>query len=262
MVADWDPGQYERFKTERAQPFWDLFSLVRTDPPLTLCVDLGCGTGELTSEAATRWNCESMVGVDNSASMLGEARQYESSTVRFEHGDIGGWTGSQDHDLVFSNAALHWVPDHPAVLERWVAALAPKGQLAVQMPANSDHHSHLASVAVAHTEPFVSAMGGEPPADPVEVNVLRPEHYAQLLFELGFEEQHVRMQVYPHVLPSSAAVVEWTKGSSLTRFFKVLPPELHEPFVDAYRTELLRRIGDAEPYLFTFKRILIWGRLP
>ena len=102
-------------------------------------------------------------------------------------------------------------------------------------------------------------MGGEPPADPVAVNVLRPEQYAELLFELGLAEQHVRLQVYPHVLPTSAHVVEWTKGTSLTRFFARLPDELHEPFVEAYRKELLSRIGEAEPYLFAFKRILDVG---
>jgi trans-aconitate 2-methyltransferase len=116
-------------------------------------------------------------------------------------------------------------------------------------------------VAVAYTEPFVSAMGGEPPPDPVAVNVLRPEQYAELLFELGLAEQHVRLQVYPHVLPTSEHVVEWTKGTSLTRFFARLPDELHEPFVEAYCKELLSRIGNRQPYLFAFKRILIWGRL-
>jgi trans-aconitate 2-methyltransferase len=163
---------------------------------------------------------------------------------------------------VFSNAALHWVPDHPAVLARWVAALGGRGQLAAQVPANADHSSHLASVAVAHTEPFLSAMDGAPPPDPVAVNVLPPERYAELLFELGMVEQHVRLQVYPHVLASAADVVEWTKGTSLTRFFARLPDELHEPFVDAYREELLRRIGDVSPYLFAFKRILMWARRP
>jgi trans-aconitate 2-methyltransferase len=104
-------------------------------------------------------------------------------------------------------------------------------------------------------------MGGEPPPDPVAVNVLRPEQYAERLFELGLAEQDVRLQVYPHVLPTSAHVVEWTKGTSLTRFFARLPDELHEPFVEAYRNELLSRIGAAEPYFFAFKRILMWARL-
>lgn len=262
MAADWNPVQYERFKAQRAQPFWDLVDLVRTDGPgFGRCVDLGCGTGELTATLAERLRCAEMVGVDSSPSMLAAAPPHASPTVRFEQGDIAGWTAPGDHDLVLSNAALHWVPDHARVLARWVAALAPGGQLAVQVPANPDHPSHLSSVEVAHTEPFLSAMGGQPPPDPVAVNVLQPQHYAELLFELGLAEQHVRLQVYPHVLPTSAHVVEWTKGTSLTRFFACLPDELHEPFVDAYRTELLSRIGEIEPYFFAFKRILMWGRL-
>jgi trans-aconitate 2-methyltransferase len=261
-TADWDPIQYERFKDQRAQPFWDLVDLVHTDESRSLgrCVDLGCGTGELTAGAATRWGCAEMTGVDNSPSMLAAAAAFASPSVRFEHGEIGSWSGSGEYDLVFSNAALHWVPDHAAVLARWTAALGAGGQLAVQVPANADHASHLASVAVAHTEPFLSAMGGDPPPDPVAVNVLRPEQYSELLFALGFEQQHVRLQVYPHVMPSSGHVVEWTKGTSLTRFFAALPDELHEPFVDAYRDELLGRIGEVSPYLFAFKRILMWAR--
>lgn len=262
MAADWDPVQYERFKEQRAQPFWDLVDLVRTgEAGFSRGVDLGCGTGELTAAAAERLHCAEMVGLDTSASMLAAARAHTTASVRFEEGDIAGWNAPGDHDLVLSNAALHWVPDHAGVLAQWVAALAPGGQLAVQLPANPDHPSHQSSVAVAHTEPFLSAMGGDPPPDPVAVNVLGPEQYAELLFELGLTEQHVRLQVYPHVLPSSQHVVEWTKGTSLTRFFARLPDELHEPFVDAYRTELVSRIGESEPYFFAFKRILMWGRL-
>ncbi len=162
---------------------------------------------------------------------------------------------------MLANASLQWVADHPVVLERWMAALRPGGQIAVQVPANGDHHSHLASAHVATLEPFASAFDGEPPIDPVAANVLAPEEYSVLLYELGVAEPTVRLEVYPHVLPSSASVVEWTKGTSLTRFFKRLPDELHEPFVDAYRRELLKRIGDHQPYLFAFKRILIHGQL-
>ena len=91
--------------------------------------------------------------------------------------------------------------------------------------------------------------------------MLPPERYAELLHGLGVTDPQVRLQVYPHVLGSTCDVVEWTKGTSLTRFFSVLPAELHEPFLDAYRAELLARVGDRAPYLYTFKRILMWGRV-
>ena len=81
-----------------------------------------------------------------------------------------------------------------------------------------------------------------------------------MLDQLGAVAQHVRMQVYPHHLASSASVVEWVKGTTLTRFAKVLPDELYARFLDAYRERLLDTIGDSEPYFYPFKRILMWAR--
>jgi trans-aconitate 2-methyltransferase len=257
--VDWDPAQYERFAAERAQPFWDLVDLIHRGA-IERAVDLGCGTGALTVSAAERLGIGHMTGIDNSPAMLEVAESRGRVEVEFQYGDISRWTSDGDHDLVLANAALQWVPDHRAVLERWVAALAPEGQIAVQVPANHDHPSHVASADVASREPFISALGGTPPPDPVAANVLAPAEYAELLYELGIAEPHVRLQVYPHVFGSSADVVEWTRGTSLTRFFKRLPVELHEPFIEAYRDELLDRIGRHQPYFYAFKRILMWGR--
>ncbi len=259
MTVDWDPAQYERFAEERAQPFWDLVDLIHRGA-IERAVDLGCGAGSLTASAAERLGIGHMTGIDNSPAMLQAAAEHGRVEVDFVYGDISRWTSDADHDLILANAALQWVPDHAAVLERWVAALAPEGQIAIQVPANHDHPSHLASAHVATTEPFASALGGDPPADPVALNVLSPEGYAVLLHELGITEPHVRLQVYPHVFASSADVVEWTRGTSLIRFFRRLPSELHEPFVDAYREELLARVGHRAPYFYAFKRILMWGR--
>jgi trans-aconitate 2-methyltransferase len=112
---------------------------------------------------------------------------------------------------------------------------------------------------VAASEPYLAAVGGAPPPDPVASNVLAPEQYAILLDHLGAGRQHVRLQVYPHVLASSAEIVEWVKGTSLTRIFNALPAELHEPFVDEYRDRLLAAVGDRAPYFYPFKRILFWA---
>jgi trans-aconitate 2-methyltransferase len=264
MSDAWQPEQYRRFADERAQPFWDLLELVERCH-IARAVDLGCGSGELTEAAADRLAVEDMTGIDASPSMLERARTRSRPGLRFVDGDIGSWPAGGGHDpinLVLANAALHWVPDHVGVLTRWWAAIAPGGQLAVQMPANADHHSHRVATEVAASEPFLAALGGTPPPDPVAANVLPPEQYAILLDHLGAARQHVRLQVYPHVLASSAEVVEWVKGTTLTRFFTALPAELHEPFVAEYRRRLLAAIGDHEPYFYPFKRILFWASKP
>lgn len=260
----WSPGQYSQFAAERSQPFWDLVDLV--DPAvggLGRCADLGCGDGALTLAVTERLGIEEMVGIDSSDAMLARARELVGPTddrLRFARGDVAQWTARGDHDLVLANASLQWVPNHADVLARWWTGLASRGQLAVQVPANADHPTHVVATQVAATEPFVSAMNGLPPPDPVAANVLDPSAYATLLDKLGAVAQHVRLQVYPHRLASSASAVDWVKGTTLTRFARVMSPEMYDAFMIAYHDRLLDTIGDHSPYFYPFKRILMWAR--
>ncbi|HZP27315.1 MAG TPA: methyltransferase domain-containing protein [Acidimicrobiia bacterium] len=251
----WNPVQYRKFATERSRPFADLLALVRPVPG-GAAVDLGCGTGELTARLHLHLGAATTVGIDSSEAMLATARALEGGGLRFEPGDIGAFAPVAAYDVVFSNAALHWVPDHPRLLRRQRDALRPGGQLAVQVPANFDHPSHALAFEVADEAPFRDLL------EPGEATpVLAPERYATLLDELGFAEQHVRLQVYGHHLGSTADVVEWTKGTTLTRFERAFPPELYERYLDRYRRRLLDVLGDRSPYFYTFKRLLFWGKL-
>jgi trans-aconitate 2-methyltransferase len=261
--ADWNPTQYHRFADERSRPFVDLLDLVQPGPSVHRAVDLGCGSGELTAMAVDRLGLTDTLGVDNSPAMLAAAADHARPGLRFEHGDIAGWTSSGDHHLVLANASLQWVPHHAAVLARWTAALAPGGQIAVQVPSNAHQPSHVVAREVAALPRFAAAFGpGGPPVDPVERNVLAPEDYARLLYDLGFVHQHVRLQVYPHLLGESRDVVEWVRGTSLTRFQKVLPADVFADFLAEYEARLLDRIGVHSPYFFPFRRVLFWARLP
>lgn len=247
----WSPTRYERFAAERRQPFDDLLRLVRPAPGGG-AVDLGCGSGELTVELHRHLGTAGTVGVDSSPAML--ERAPVEPGVRFELGDLSAFVPDEPLDVVFANAALQWVGDHERLLARLRDQLAPGGQLAVQVPANHDHPSHTVSAAVA------AGMLADPPPDPVAANVLPPERYAELLHDLGFVAQHVRLQVYGHVLASTAEVVEWTKGTSLTRFERVMTGEQYGTLVDRYRDGLIEVLGDRRPFFFAFKRILLWAR--
>ena len=251
MSDTWDPTQYRRFEAERDEPFHDLLSLVAAVPGGAV-VDLGCGDGRLTALAHRLLGAGATLGIDSSPAMLAAAPSDDG--LSFELGDIGAWTAPASYDVVLANAALHWVPDHPAVLARWVAALRPGGQLAVQVPANVDHPSHAVVAEVA------DGVGLAIEPDPVAVNVLSPEEYAAVLDELGAVEQHVRLQVFVHHLPASADVVEWVKGTTLTRVKRATDAEGYERFLAAYRARLLAEIGDRAPYTYLFKRILFRAR--
>lgn len=261
MSDAWNPDQYHRFRDQRSAPFYDLLALVEPIPGRR-AVDLGCGSGELTAVLAEQIGADDVVGIDTSAAMLAEARSHEREGLRFVEADIATWGDPADPvDLVFANAALQWVPGHAGVLRRWTEAIVPGGQLAVQVPTNADHPVHQVAAAVAAEEPFRSAFpNGTPPPDPVGANVLEPEEYATLLHELGYRDQHVRLQVYGMELASTDDVVEWAKGTNLTRFQKELPADAYDEFLDVYRDRLRAELGDRQPYFYAFKRILLRAR--
>jgi trans-aconitate 2-methyltransferase len=243
----WNPEQYERFKDERRQPFKDLLALVEHRPRMRLA-DLGCGTGELTRELHDHLSAEETLGIDNSETMLLKSGAFGNEMLRFEKGDIEAFVTDRPFDLVFSNAALHWVPEHETLLARLSSFLTPHGQIAIQMPANDDHPSHAVAAEVA------SSLGAEPRRD----FLLRPERYASILHRLGFKRQNVRLQVYGHELPSSMDVVEWVRGALLTDYESRLGAR-YPQFLETYTKLLLNRIGDATPYFYTYKRLLMWA---
>lgn len=256
MTQDaWNPKQYERFRDERRQPFFDLMALVQPQAGMRV-VDLGCGTGELTRLLHLHLQARETLGIDRSEAMLAKSGAYAGGTLLFENGDIATFAASGSYDLIFANAALQWVPAHDELLSRLTTALAAGGQLAVQVPANHDHPSHLVAAEVAGEAPFREALGGHVRLAPV----LAPEQYAELLDRLGYREQHVRLQVYGHHLESRDDVVEWVKGTLLTDYQSRLPADLYEHFLARYRERLRARLADTHPYFYPFKRILFWGR--
>lgn len=244
----WNPAQYERFRNERRQPFVDLLALIerRTDMRV---LDLGCGTGELTRDLHEELGARETLGMDSSAEMLRKSDSLRSGSLAFTRGEIETFHPDGAWDLVFSNAALHWVADHERVLARLAGFLSSEGQIAIQMPANDEHASHLTAAAVARR------FGIEPRHDPV----LAPERYAILLHELDFERQIVRVQIYGHELAAARDVVEWVKGSLLTEYEKRLSASDYMRFLQEYERDLIEEIGESRPYFYTYKRIFIWA---
>ena len=251
----WNPAQYDKFRREREQPFFDLLDLIKPAAGLRV-VDLGCGTGALTAQLHDRLQARDTVGIDRSPRMLDDAlRRDKPAGLRFEVGAIEAFDGVGAYDVIVSNAAFHWVDDHASLLPRLFAALAPRGQLAFQVPAMHDHPSHTIAEALTTAEPFRDAFGGWHRPQPV----LTPDEYARMLYRAGFRQQHVRLAVYPHVLDGPEAVIEWMRGTLLTDYERRLPPDLFPSFLEAYRARLLARLDQTRPFFFPFDRILCWG---
>jgi trans-aconitate 2-methyltransferase len=257
----WNPTQYEKFEREREQPYFDLLALIR--PPAVpsaqmRVVDLGCGTGKLTRVLHSRLQAGETIGIDQSGRML-ESRGNNNppAGLRFEVGTIESFPGNLGtFDLILSNAAYHWVPDHETLLGRLTGALRPGGQLAFQVPYSHRDLFAVVAAELAATEPFGTAFGGWKRLEPV----LEPEAYARLLYRLGFSDPIVRLIVYPHILAGPEEVVEWSLGTLLTEYTRRLSGDMATQFIAEYRTRLLERLEPARPFFFPFKRVLCWGQ--
>jgi trans-aconitate 2-methyltransferase len=250
----WNPERYHQFQKERSAPFDDLLQLVQRREGLRV-IDLGCGTGELTRRLADALPGSDVRGRDSSPEMLAKAEQQARPGVRFELGTIetvsGGW------DVIFSNAALHWVDDHQALIPRLFSLLRPGGQLVVQLPSNYGHPTHTLITETIREEPFAQALGGWERTIPV----LSIEAYAELLYAQGGEDITVFEKIYPHVLQDADALADWTSGTALVPYFERMSEETRQRFQERYRQKLRERFPTT-PVFYGFRRTLFAATRP
>ncbi len=249
-MTDWNPFLYARFEDERTRPAIELLNRV-TLPTAREVVDLGCGPGNSTELLVRRFPGAHIVGTDTSMAMLKSARK-RLPELTFELSDIATWSAAPPVDLIYANASLQWVPDHAGLMPRLLAALAPEGALAVQMPDNLDQPSHVLMRETA-AEPRFAAQIGD--ADKLRARILDAKAYYDLMVALA--DVDVWRTTYYHPMDNAGAIVEWLRASGLKPFLDPLSSELQREFLAAYE----RRIEVAYPAQSNGKRLLAFPRL-
>lgn len=248
----WDPNVYLAFADHRGRPFHELLSRVAAERPRRV-VDLGCGPGNLTRYLARRWPGAVIEAVDSSPEMVAAARERGiDATV----GDVRTWKPRPDTDVVLSNAALHWVPEHSELLVRWIGELAAGTWIGIQIPGNFETPSHAVVRALARREPYAKVMRDIPFR--VGAVVHSPAHYADLLMDAGCKVD-VWETTYLHQLTGENPVLEWITGTALVPVRERLSDEVWEQF----RQELVPLLNDAYPArpdgttIFPFRRLFM-----
>jgi trans-aconitate 2-methyltransferase len=253
----WDPAQYLKFAGPRLRPALDLLQRIDKEGPATV-YDLGAGAGNVTRLIAARWPDARVVGVDSSTEMLARAA-VENPAIEWQEADLARWRPQRPADVIYSNAALHWLGDHARLLPGLVAALAPKGVLAVQMPRNFAAPSHTAITAAALAGPWRRAL--EPLLRPAPVAA--PEFYYDLLAP-RVAALDIWETEYLQVLDGANPVKEWTKGTWLAPLLAVLD----EPERSRFEADYAARVAAAYPprgdgkTLFPFRRLFIVAVAP
>jgi trans-aconitate 2-methyltransferase len=252
IIMTWDPAQYLAYGDHRLRPALDLIQRVPLDR-IARIVDLGCGAGNVTRALRRRWPAAAVMGVDSSGVMLERARATDPD-VDWRLADLRGWAPEAPVDLLFSNAALHWLDDHATLFPELIAMVAPGGALAVQMPRNFSEPSHTSIYETARDARWRDRLERLIRPEPTRP----PEYYRDLLAPYA-RSLDIWETVYLQALEGDNPVAEFVKGSWLPPFLDALDDAERPAFEAAYR----RRVQAAYPprsdgkTLFPFRRLFI-----
>jgi trans-aconitate methyltransferase len=157
-------------------------------------LDLGCGDGKLTALLAARVPRGTVTGIDSSTDMLALAqRHWAGGNLSFRPMDMQVLGFEAAFDVVYSNSAVHWAADHPAILAGVHRALRPGGRLLMQAP------------GAGNCAGFVAA------AD----SVRREERWREYFRDFRFPWCFVTADEYRQWLPAAGLVVDYLKPMNL-----------------------------------------------
>lgn len=221
-MSDWNSKQYTKFEKERTQPSVDLISRFDISPKTVL--DIGCGPGNSTNRLYERFPSAEIIGIDSSENMLETARE-SYPQLKFEKCFVpDGLEKFGKFDLIFSNACLHWIPNHGELLPKLVERLNDGGVLAVQMPLvqTAMFYKMLNSLVFDGRWKKLRAIQN--------FHNLMPNETYDILAQCS---KSVTMweTVYYHIVPSHLSVIEWYKGSGLRPYLEMLGDDEREAFV-------------------------------
>lgn len=255
-MTEWDAERYHRLSDP--QVAWGQRVLDRLAPsPGETILDIGCGTGRLTAQLAAAAADGEVVGLDRSAAMLAQARDWlarQAPRVRLVRGDAAALPFAETFDAIFSAATLHWVRDHPAAFRSIFRALLPGGRLVAQCGGGPNlarllerTHNLMAS------EPFASYFGawGDPWYFADEPSTIRE------LQQAGFDDIDVSLESAPVTLRDADAFSDFIACVCVRHHIDRLPPARRAQFIGALADAAAI---DDPPYTLDYWRLNIAAR--
>jgi trans-aconitate 2-methyltransferase len=248
----WDPKVYLKFDAERTRPAAELLARIDALEPRRV-IDLGCGPGNSTALLAARWPEAALEGVDNSADMLTKAEK-SGLRARWINADIAGWSAATPYDVIYSNAAFHWVPDHEALLSRLVSCLTNGGTLAFQVPRQFDAPCHAILVELAGEPRWRDRLKGARE----NFTIHSAEDY-YLMLDADTARLDIWETIYLQALDGDDAVFHWMSGTGARPYIQALHGENQTGFIAEYK----HRLAAAYPMhasgktLFPFRRLFV-----
>lgn len=236
----WNPEDYARHS--RGQEQWARELIAQLDlRPDDRVLDIGCGDGRNTAAIAAAVPSGRVVGTDLSADFIAYAQQHyppqQHPNLRFRQCDMRALDHGAEFDVVFSNAALHWVRDHRPVLAGISCALVQGGRCLLQMGGGNNAAEVIGAIeALAATKRwskffagFVSTYGFH-----------QPDDYRRWLLDAGLTPVDVRLIEKDMAHADRAAFVGWLR-TAWHPYTSQVPGEERDEFIVTVADEFLRQ---------------------
>jgi len=251
----WDPNLYLKYANERARPAADLIAQIHLEAPRKI-VDLGCGPGNSTEQLQARWPQAAVTGVDNSPEMLAQAKARHADW-HWVLGDIESWQPEAEVDLIFSNAAFHWVPGHATLFRSLISRVVPGGAMAAQMPNNfhSAAHAVIQEVAANGDPRWNKAMASAP-----GTFTIQPAGFYYDVLRKHARRVDIWETEYQHVMDGPKAIFDWIRSTGMRPYLDRLADDEQRQLFEEMCLEGFQEAyppNDQGKSLFPFRRMFI-----
>lgn len=226
---EWNAKTYTKYLEERTQPSIDLINRININPKTIL--DIGCGPGNSTFQLHKKFEQAIILGIDSSNDMLKNASS-NYPTLNFKKCFIPDELDSlESFDLIFSNACIHWIPNHHQLIPQIMSKVNSGGLFAVQIP-------------LVQYAPFYKILNElllekewKKLREINNFHNLSPEETYDILSSVSSKTEMWETTYY-HIVYSHNAVIDWYTGSGLKPYLDCLDDNEKVFFTDA----LLERI--------------------
>jgi trans-aconitate 2-methyltransferase len=194
-------------------------------------LDVGCGDGKVTAEIAHAVPRGAVTGVDASAEMIAFARRAfpakKHPNLEFHVMDARKIKSTRRFGIVFSNAALHWVDDHEAILRGAASVLKPGGRLIISCGGKGNAHDVFVALRpelrLKRWREFFRKL-------PRPYFFYSPADYEKWLPRYGFKTAGVRLAPKDATYPGRDGFAAWLRTTWLP-YVQCVPENLREEFI-------------------------------
>ncbi len=235
----WDAQDYRKSSSSQqrwAQELMGKLSLSGTERIL----DIGCGDGKVTFELSRLVPYGSVIGIDNSEDMIILAQRIyppdKFSNLRFQVKDARELEFKDEFDIIFSNAALHWIVNHRPVLIGMSKSLRPSGRVLLQMGGrgNACELIYVIERIITHTRWNQYFTGFS-----FLYRFYGPEEYSIWLKDAGLEAKRIELIPKDMTHLGKEEFASWIRTTWLP-YIQRIPKDIRFEFIDQIVEEYIK----------------------